>query len=104
VWSDLITVLAGVMVMGVAGYWIQWTRRRNQAEPDAITQSLQWGLWSIVAGLIGYVLYGAGLPGSALARSTFGAWTALAVALIFGVIPMIVGWRVGLGLRTANRK
>ena len=97
-------MLAGVAAMGAAGYWIQWARRRKQAEPDAIAQSLQWSLWSILAGLIGYVLYGAGLPGSALARSTFGAWAALVVALIFGSIPMMVGWRIGVGLKNANRK
>jgi hypothetical protein len=90
--------------MGVAGYWVQWIRRRNQAEPDAIARSLQWGLWSAVAGLIGYVLYGAGLLGSVITRTAFGNWAALVVALVFGAIPMAIGWRMGVGLKSQTRR
>ena len=57
------------------------------------TSHVLWGLWSVVAGLIGYVLYGIGAPGADLARTLFGGWAALLVALICGAIPVLARFR-----------
>jgi hypothetical protein len=96
--------VVGLVIIGGAGFWTQRMRKRNQAEPDAVADSLRWGLWSMVAGLIGYVLYGAG-AGSAVVRSAFGAIAALMVVLIFGAIPVLIGFRISDSrLRSANRK
>jgi hypothetical protein len=82
--------VVGVIVTGGVGYWTGWTRRRSgEAQADAISRAAQWGLWSVVAGLIGYVLYGIGAPGADLARTLFGGWAALLVALICGAIPVL---------------
>ena len=103
-WSDLPVAVLGVIVVGGTGFWVERRRRRKQADADILTHSLQWGLTSVLAGLIGYVLYGAGL-GSAPIKSAFGAWATLIVVVICGAIPVIVSWRMpDLKWRQANRK
>ena len=93
--NDLLLALVGVIVMGGVGYWTQRTRRRSgEADMDATSRAVRWGLWSVLAGLIGYVLYGLRAPGSLWARTALGAWTALVVAMIFGVVPVLVGFRI----------
>jgi hypothetical protein len=76
---------------------------------EVTSRAVRWGLWSVLAGLIGYVLYGLGAPGSLWVRTALGAWTALVVAMIFGVVPVLVGFRtLDLDLfrreRNPNRK
>jgi hypothetical protein len=89
-WSDLLTALAGVIVSGGAGYWAQRARKRNEADAEAISRAVQCGLWSVLAGLTGYVLYGMGAPGSDLVRTRLGVWAALSVAVVFGMIPVLI--------------
>jgi hypothetical protein len=87
--KDFALAVIGVVVAGVAGFGLQLLRRRKgEDEADAIARAVRWGLWSIAAGLIGYILYGLGAPGSRLVRSVLGAWSALGVALVFGATPM----------------
>lgn len=105
-WSDLPGAMLGVIVMGGAGFWVQRGRKR-EADLDTLARAVRWALWSVVAGLAGYVLYGMGVPGSAIVRATFGAWTALIVVVIFGAIPMVWGFRISreaLRFRSANRR
>jgi beta-N-acetylhexosaminidase len=108
--NELLLALVGVIVMGGVGYWTQRTRRRSgEADMDAASRAVRWGLWSVLAGLIGYVLYGLRAPGSLWARTAWGAWTALVVAMIFGVVPVLVGFRtldssLFRGERNLNRK
>jgi hypothetical protein len=105
-WSDLPGAILGVIVMGGAGFWMQRGRKR-EANPDTLARAVRWALWSVVAGLAGYVLYGMGAPGSAVVRATFGIWTALIVVVIFGAIPLVWGFRISreaLRFRSANRK
>ena len=92
----------GVVVMGGAGFWMLRGRRRDDG-PDALARAVRWALWSAVAGLAGYVLYGMGAPGSAIARAAFGAWTALIVVVIFGAIPLLWGLRLAsFGFQTPS--
>ncbi len=108
--SDLLLALVGVIVMGGVGYWTQRVRKRSgEADMDATSRAVRWGLWSVLAGLIGYVLYGLRAPGSLWARTALGAWATLVVAMIFGVVPVLIGFRIlGLSLlrgeRNPNRK
>ena len=105
-WSDLLLAIVGLVIAGEAGFWTERMRRRRQADTDVVVHSLRWALWSVMAGLIGYVLYGAGL-GSATIKSAFGAWAALMVVLIWGAVPVLMGlWRRDFGgfTRAANRK
>jgi beta-N-acetylhexosaminidase len=103
-WGDLPIAVLGVLAMGSVGFWTQRTRRRKQAETDIIAHSLQWALWSVLAGLIGYVLYGAGV-GSVLVRSVFGRWAALMTAVIFGAVPVLWGLQIwNIRFRNTRRK
>jgi len=108
--NDLLLALVGVISMGGIGYWTQRTRRRSgEADTDATSRAVRWGLWSVLAGLIGYVLYGLRAPGSLVIRAALGAWAALVVATIFGVVPVLVGsrildWALFRGERNLNRK
>ena len=98
--------MLGVIVMGGAGFWVQRGRKR-ESDLDTLARAVRWALWSVVAGLAGYVLYGMGVPGSAIVRATFGTWTALFVVVIFGAIPMVWGFRLSreaLRFRSANRR
>jgi uncharacterized membrane protein len=98
--------ILGVIVMGGAGFWVQRGRKR-EANPDTLARAVRWALWSVVAGLAGYILYGMGAPGSAVMRATFGIWTALIVVVICGAVPLAWGFRVSreaLRFRSANRK
>jgi beta-N-acetylhexosaminidase len=89
-WSDLMTALAGVIVIGGTGYWTQRARKRNETDAAAISRAVRCGLWSVLTGLTGYVLYGMDAPGSDLVRTRLGAWAALPVAVIFGMIPVLI--------------
>jgi beta-N-acetylhexosaminidase len=92
-WQDLLMAVFGVVATGGAGFWLRKGRGRGDG-PDTLARAVRWALWSVIAGLAGYVLYGMGAPGSALARAAFGAWTALIVVVIFGAIPLL--WELRL--------
>jgi beta-N-acetylhexosaminidase len=89
-WRDLLMALAGVFVTGGAGYGTQRVRKRREADTDVVSRALQGGLWSVIAGLTGYVLYGLGAPGCEWVRATFGEWAALFVVVVFGAIPVLI--------------
>ena len=87
-WNELLFALIGVVLIGGGGYW---ARVRHSRDDGAL--ALRSGLWAVVGGLIAYVLFGLGLPGSEWLRSTFGVWAALLVAIVGGAIPLIWLWR-----------
>jgi beta-N-acetylhexosaminidase len=93
--SDLLLALVGVVVIGGAGFWTQRVRRRSgEADMEVTSRAVRWGLWSMFAGLVGYVLYGLRAPGSLWIRAALGSWSALIVAMVFGIVPMLVGFRI----------
>ena len=101
--NDLLLALVGVVAMGGAGFWTQRARRRSgEADMEVMSRAVRWGLWSVFAGLVGYVLYGLRAPGSLWIRTALGPWTALIVAMIFGIVPVLIGFRV-LDLRLLKR-
>jgi hypothetical protein len=90
----LTLAVVGVVITSGAGYWAQRARKRHgETKADALARAGRVGLWSVLTGLMGYVLYGVGAPGSDLVRAALGAWSALLVAVICGAIPVIAGLR-----------
>jgi len=104
-WGDLMMAVAGVVITGGAGYWMQRTRKHHgKTNADVLARAGQVGLWSVLAGLAGYVLYGVGAPGADLARAVFGGWAALLVAVVCGAVPVIVEFRISdFKSQSANR-
>jgi beta-N-acetylhexosaminidase len=80
-WNELVLALIGVLLIGGGSYW----RARN-GHGD-LSAALRTGLWAAIGGLMAYVLFDLGVPGSDWLRSMFGAGAALIVALIGGAIP-----------------
>ncbi len=63
--------------------WLE--RRRFRGLSDALGVAL----WTVIGGLIGYVYFSLGLPGSDLLRSILGGWAALLMALLGGMVPLL---------------
>jgi hypothetical protein len=64
--------------------------------------ALRVGLWSLICGLIGYLLYGLGLPGSDLLEDVTPGLRGLLVGFGFGLLPLlVVAW---LSLQRAWRR
>jgi len=88
-WVDLFLALAG---MGLAGGAVM-----------AITQALgmqslvRLALWSGVTGLVGYLFYGLGLPGSSLVERVAPGLRGLIVGFAWGLLPLgyvaLLSWR-----------
>ena len=76
--------LIGVMIVGSGGYW-----RARRDERIDLSFALRAALWAAIGGLIGYVLFSLGLPGSALGRASLGSWSAVLIVIIGGMIPLI---------------
>jgi len=81
-WGELILALIGVTLMGGVGYWA--VRQRH----GDLTRALSASLWCVIGGLIGYVYFTLGLPGSDLLRVAVGSWGALVMVLLGGVVPL----------------
>ncbi len=79
-WDELLLALIGVLLIGGGSFW----RARNGR--GDVSAALRTGLWAAIGGLIAYVLFDLGAPGSDWLRSLFGAGAALIVALIGGAI------------------
>jgi hypothetical protein len=82
-WGELILALIGVAAIGGGGYWAVRQRRGD------LSRALKMGLWCAIGGLIGYVYFTLGLPGSDVLRSMLGGWGALVMVLLGGVLPLI---------------
>jgi len=99
--DDLLLALVGAVLVGGAGYWTQMTRPGSRrADTETISKAMRLGLWSVLAGLGGYVLYGLGAPGSDLVRAALGTLSAPAVVMAFGAVPVIADF----GSRIVNRR
>ena len=83
-WDDLLMALIGVLIVGSGGYW-----RARRDERNDLSYALRAALWTAIGGLIGYVLFSLGLPGSALVRASLGSWSALLIVIIGGMVPLI---------------
>jgi len=84
-WSDLVLALAGIT--GAAGV-VQTAARRARLNSKRWNPPLRLALWSGVCGLIGYLVYGLGLPGTAFLGSLPPGVRGLLIGLISGVLPL----------------
>ena len=79
----MILALIGVTAIGGGGYWAMRQRRGD------LTRALRVGLWCACGGLIGYVYFTLGLPGSVLLRATLNSWGVLLCVALGGVLPLL---------------
>jgi beta-N-acetylhexosaminidase len=88
-WGELILALIGVAVIGGGGYWAMRQRRGD------LSHALRVGLWCAIGGLLGYVYFTLGLPGSDLLRALLSSWGALLIVVLGGMLPMVYWLRRG---------
>jgi beta-N-acetylhexosaminidase len=88
-WGELILALIGVAAIGGGGYWAVRQRRGDLA------RALRAGLWCALGGLIGYVYFTLGLPGSDLLRAAVSSWGALLIVALGGLLPLMYWLRRG---------
>ena len=82
-WGELLLTLTGVALLGGGGYWL--IRQRQNDLSDA----LRAALWTAIGGLLGYVYFSLGLPGSEVLRAIFGGLAPVLMALLGGAIPLL---------------
>lgn len=82
-WGELIVSLLGVVLLGSSGYWVIRQRQHD------LSNALRAALWTFTGGLIGYVYYSLGLPGSEVLRAVFSNWAALLMALLGGSLLLL---------------
>ena len=88
-WGELILALIGVAALGGGGYWAMRQRRGDLAS------ALRAGLWCALGGLIGYVYFTLGLPGSEVLRTLLSSWGAVLLVLLGGMLPLVYWLRRG---------
>ncbi|HTP11365.1 MAG TPA: hypothetical protein VMP08_24100, partial [Anaerolineae bacterium] len=88
-WGELILALIGVVAIGGGGYWAMRQRRGD------LTHALRASLWCAIGGLIGYVYFTVGLPGSDLLRTVVSGWGVLLMVLLGGALPLVYWLRRG---------
>jgi beta-N-acetylhexosaminidase len=82
-WSELFLALLGAALVGSVGY------SRCQVAGGDRVRALRVGLLATTGALMTYAGFGLGLPGVDWLRSSFGAWSALIVALIGGSLLLV---------------
>ncbi len=86
-WGELILALIGVAAISGGGYWAMRQRRVDLA------RALRVGLWCASGGLIGYVYFTLGLPGSDLLRVALNSWGVLLCVALGGILPLLYSLR-----------
>jgi predicted membrane-bound mannosyltransferase len=81
-WGEFVLALSGVVLLGAVGFGA--VRRRGN-----LTRALRASLYCASGGLIGYMYFTLGLPGSEALRVAVGSWGALVLALVGGVLPLL---------------
>jgi hypothetical protein len=81
--------LIGVAALGGGGYWAMRQRRGDLAD------ALRAGLWCAIGGLIGYVYFTLGLPGSEALRTLLSSWGAVVIVMLGGMLPLMYWLRRG---------
>jgi beta-N-acetylhexosaminidase len=85
-WYDLLIALAGIAsVSSFAHHLVMSSARRESKQVIA----MRWALGCGGAGLIGYTLYGLGLPGINNLDSLGSAWGALVLSVAFAALPLL---------------
>jgi beta-N-acetylhexosaminidase len=88
-WGELILAMIGVAALGGGGYWAMRQRRGDLAD------ALRAGLWCAIGGLIGYVYFTLGLPGSEVLRTLLSSWGVVLIVILGGMPPLVYWLRRG---------
>jgi len=86
-WGDLALALVG---MGLAGALVFQIERRTDKSAHASDRTFQAVLLSGVFGLVGYVYYGMGLPGSAVVDGISPGLRGLLIGFAWGFVPPLM--------------
>jgi len=82
-WGELLLTLVGIALLSSSGYWVIRQRQND------LSNALRTALWTVSGGLLGYVYFSLGLPGSEVLRAAFSSWAPLLIALLGGAIPLL---------------
>jgi beta-N-acetylhexosaminidase len=82
-WGELLTALVGIAVLGGGGYWVIQQRKHD------LSSALRTALWTAIGGLVGYVYFSLGLPGSDAVRAAFSGLAPLFMALLGAAILLL---------------
>jgi beta-N-acetylhexosaminidase len=86
--SDLWRSLLAVFLVGVTGFVVELSGGQS------MSRGLRAFLWALVWGLVGYNLYGLGVPGAGAVKEVASEWGVILVCLVFGSVPVgLTLWR-----------
>ena len=80
--SDLWRSLLAVFLVGVTGFVVEISGGQ------ALSRGMRAFLWALVWGLVGFNLYGLGVPGADWVRQVASEWGVILVCLVFGSVPV----------------
>ena len=85
---DLWRSLLAVLLVGITGFVVELSGGQ------ALSRGIRAFLWALVWGLVGYNLYGLGVPGTDWVREVASEWGVILVCLVFGSVPVgLTLWR-----------
>lgn len=84
--SDFLLSLAGLILLTIPAFTAGWATSRSL---DAVVRII---LGTIVAGLTGYVYYGAGAPGAVLMRDLLSDLAAMLITFLSGGAGLVYTW------------
>lgn len=85
---DLWKSLLAVFLVGLTGFVVELSGRQS------LSRGTRAFLWALVWGLVGYNLYGLGVPGADWVRDVARGWGVILVCLVFGSVPVVFAlWR-----------
>lgn len=79
---DLWRSLLAVFLVGITGLVVELSGGQ------ALSRGVRAFLWALVWGLVGYNLYGLGVPGADWVREVASEWGVILVCLLFGSVPV----------------
>ena len=92
-WGELWLALSGCAVLSIGAYYLVHKRRAD------LGRALRAALWTAAGGLLGYVYFSLGWPGTEALRALFNAWAVLVMVFAGGILPLLYWVRVGPGER-----
>ncbi len=92
--EQLVTALAGIAIAAGGGFGLG--RATNRSDPAA---SIRLALLTMVGGLLGYLYYALGMPGTDQINAWMGRWSATLLAWAAGLLTLSIG-----GLQSIRRR
>jgi hypothetical protein len=92
--EQLVTALAGIAIAAGGGFGLG--RATNRSDPAA---SIRLALLTMVGGLLGYLYYALGMPGTDQINAWMGRWSATLLAWAAGLLTLSIG-----GLQAIRRR